>query len=65
MILRKITVDNTFLFVPKNEQTKEKIIKPKTRKAVSLPRRQNKNPSQNNKKFLKNISASGFKYITK
>ena len=48
----------------KNEQTKEKNNKPKTTKAGSLPRKQNKNISQNSKKFLKNISASGFKYIT-
>ena len=34
-------------------------------KAGLLSRKQNKSPSQNNKKFLKNISASGFKYITK
>ena len=43
---------------------KKKNNKPKTTKAGSLPRKQNKNISQNSKKFLKNISASGFKYIT-
>ena len=32
-------------------------------KAGSLHRKQKK-PSQNNKKFLRNISASGFRYIT-
>ena len=65
MTLRKITIDNSVRYVPKNEQTKEKNSKPKTKKAGSLPKKQNKKPSQNNKKFLKNISASGFKYITK
>ena len=65
MTLRKITIDNSVRYVPKNEQTKEKDIKPKKIKAGSLPRKQNKNVSQNNKKFLKNISASGFKYVTK
>ena len=64
MVLRKITVDNSVRYIPKNEQTKEKNNKPKTTKAGSLPRKQNKKTSQNNKKFLKNISASGFKYIT-
>ena len=65
MTLRKITIDNSVRYIPKSEQTKEKQIKPKTIKAGSLPRRQNKNISQNNKKFLKNVVASGFGYITK
>ena len=65
MTLRKITIDNSVRYIPKSEQTKEKEIKPKTIKAGSLPRKQNKNCSKNNKKFLKNVSASGFKYITK
>ena len=64
MTLRKITVDNSVRYIPVTEKTKEKEIKPKRVKAGSLPRKQNKKPSQNNKKFLKNISASGFKYIT-
>ena len=61
MTLRKITVDNSVRYIPKSEQTKEKIIKPKPIKAGSLSRKQ---PSQNNRKFLKNISASGFTTIT-
>ena len=65
MTLRKITVDNSVRYIPKSEQTKEKDIKPKTIKAGSLPRKQSKNISQNNKKFLKNNSASGFSFITK
>ena len=65
MTLRKITVDNSVRYIPKSEQTKEKDIKPKTIKAGSLPRKENKNVSQNKRKFLKNISASGFGYITK
>ena len=60
MTLRKITIDNSVRYIPKSEQTKEKEIKPKTTKTGSLP---HKKPSQNNKKFLKNISASGFKYL--
>ena len=65
MTLRKITIDNSVGFVPKIEKPKEKENKPKTIKAGSLSRKQNKQPSQNNKKFLKNISASGFATITK
>ena len=50
-------------FIPKSEQIKEKFIKPKTTKADSLPRKQNINNSQNNKKFLKNVTASGFRIL--
>ena len=63
MTLRKITIDNSVRYVPKSEQRKEKNYKPKTTKAGSLPRKQNKNISQNSKQFLKNNSASGFKYL--
>ena len=60
MILRKITIDYSVRYVPKGKQTKEKDRKPKTTKAGSLPRKQNKNISQNNKNFLKKVTASGF-----
>ena len=59
MTLRKITIDNSVRYIPKSEQTREN--KTKTIKAGSLPRKQNKKISQNNKKFLNNVSASGFK----
>ena len=65
MTLRKITIDNSVRYIPITEKTKEKEIKSKTMKAGSLPRKQNKNISQNNKKFIKKVTASGFKYITK
>ena len=65
MTLRKITVDNSVRYIPKSEQTKERDIKPKTTKAGSLPRKQNKNISQKSKKFLKNVAASGFGKLTK
>ena len=65
MVLRKITIDNSVRYIPKTEKTKEKEIKPKTIKAGPLPRKQNKNISQNSKKFLKNIAASGFAVLTK
>ena len=61
MTLRKITIDNSVRYVPKSEQTKERVSKPKTTKAGSIPRKQNQKISQNNKRFLNNVSASGFK----
>ena len=60
MTLRKITIDNSVRYFPKSEQTKERGIEPKKIKAGSVPRKQNKNISQNSKKFLKNVAASGF-----
>ena len=63
MVLRKITIDNSVRYIPITEKTKE--TKPKTTKAGSIPRKQNKNCSKNNKKFLTNVAASGFGYITK
>ena len=51
MTLRKTTVDKSVRSLPKNEQTKERETKPKTIKAGSLPRKQNKKLSQNNKKM--------------
>ena len=66
MVLRKITVDNSVRYIPVFEKIKETGNKPKKIKASgSLPCKQNKNISQNNKKFITNIAASGFKYITK
>ena len=61
MTLRKISIDNSVRCIPKSEQTREN--KTKTIKAGSLPRKQNKKISQNNKKFLNNVSASGFKLL--
>ena len=45
-----------------SEQTKSISggVKPRTIKNNSLPRKQNKNLSQNNEKFMKNIAANGF-----
>ena len=39
--------------------------KSNTRKNNSVPRKQNKNLSQNNKKFMKNIAAKGVGTLTK
>ena len=46
MVLRKITIDNSVRYIPINEKTKEKDIKPKPIKARSLPHKQNKNISR-------------------
>ena len=64
MVLRKITVDNNVRLIPETEQTKEKDFRPKTIKAGSLPRRQNEKISQNIKKLLKNVAASGLASLT-
>ena len=61
MVMRKITVDNSVRYVPKNEQTKEKEIKPRKMKAASFLRKQNKKLSRNIKKWI----ASGFGILTK
>ena len=63
MVLRKITFDNSVRFIPKSEPTRERDIKPNKLKHNSNPRKQNKNLPQNNKMFLKNISAQGFNYL--
>ena len=66
MTLRKITIDNSVRYIPISEKTKDKDIKPKTIKTGSLPRKQNKNISQNSKKFLKGyIAGEGFGKLTK
>ena len=65
MTLRKITFDNSVRYIPESGQTKQREIKPKTIKSGSIPRKQNKNCSKNNKKFLKNVAASGFGVFTK
>ena len=61
MTFRKITNDNSVRYIPKNEKPKGKEIKPKKIKAGSIPHKQNKKLSQNNKKWV----ASGFGILTK
>ena len=72
MVLRKITIDNSVRYIPKSEQTKE--IKQNTTKnkkqseriqPISGRGKPNKNISQNNKKILKKVTASGFGVLTK
>ena len=70
MVLREITIDNSVKYVPitekdikqnttKNKKQSEKI------QSISGEGKQNKNCSKNNKKFLKNVAASGFSILTK
>ena len=52
MILRKIIIDNSVRYVPKSEQTKERVSKPKTTKASSIPLKQNQKIHKTIKTFL-------------
>ena len=77
MVLRKTTIDNSVRYLPKSEQTKEikqnstknktqsEKIKPPSGGGKPNTRKQNKNISQINKKFIKNVVASGFGKPTK
>ena len=69
MVLRKITIDISVKFVPitekdikqnttKNKKQSEKL------QSISGGGEQNRNCSKNNKKFLKNVVASGFRPLT-
>ena len=62
MVLRKITIDNSVKYIPITEKntTKNKKIQP-----ISGGDKQNKNFSKNNKKFVKEFTASGFSILTK
>ena len=69
MVLRKITVDNSVRYIPKNEQTKEikqsEQIQPISGGGKPNTRKQNKKFSKNNKKFVKDFTAGGFGVLTK
>ena len=56
-------IDNSVRYVKKSEQTRE--TQPISGGGKPNTRKQNKNISQNSKKFLKNIAASGFGVLTK
>ena len=61
MVLRKITYDNSVKDVPITEKKQSKKIQ-----SISRGSKQNKIYSKNNnKKFLKNLAASGFGKLTK
>ena len=66
MVLRKITIDNSVKYVPITEKDiKQNTTKNKKIQPISGGGKQNKKFSKNNKKFLQNVAASGFGYITK
>ena len=66
MVLRKIPIDNSVRYVPITEKDiKQNTTKNKKIQPISGGGKQNKKFSKINKKFLKNVGASGFGYITK
>ena len=71
MVLRKITIDNSVKYVPitekkfKQNTIKNKKIQPVSGGGKSNMRKQDKNFSKNNKKFVKDFTASGFGVLTK
>ena len=64
--MRKITIDNSVIYIPKNEQTKEIKQNPTKNKIQPVSggklntRNTNKNFSKNNKKFVEDFTAGGF-----
>ena len=60
MALRKITIDNSVRYIPTSEKKTETDIKPEKIKTGSLPRKQDKKFSKNNKKIVKDFTAGGF-----
>ena len=64
MTLRKITIDKSVRYIPKNEQTKSKKKSDKIQ-PISGGGKQNKKFSKNNKKFVKDFTASGFGILRK
>ena len=71
MTLRKIAVDNSFRYIPitekeiKQNTIKTKKIQPVSGGGKSNMRKQDKKFSKNNKKFVKDFTASGFGVLTK
>ena len=65
MELRKITFDDTVKYVPITEKDiKQNTTKNKEIQPISGGGKQNKRFSKNNKKFVKNFTASGFRVLT-
>ena len=66
MVLRKITIDNSVKYVPITEKDiKQNTTKNKKIQPISGGGKQNKKFSENNKKFVKDFTASGFGVLTK
>ena len=64
MVLRKITNDNSVKYVPITEKDIKQITTKKNQ-PISGGGKQNKKFSKNNKKFVKDFTASGFRVLTK
>ena len=66
MVLRKITIDNSVKYVPITEKgIKQNTTKNKKNQPISTGDKQNKKFSKNNKKIVKDFTASGFGVLTK
>ena len=66
MVFRKITIDNSVKYVPITEkETKQNKTKNKKIQPISGGGKQNKKFSKNNKKFVKDFTASGIGVLTK
>ena len=64
--MRKITIDNSVKYVPITEKDKKQnMAKNKKIQPISGGGKQNKKFSKNNKKFVKDFTASGFATLTK
>ena len=63
MVLRKITIDNSVIYVPISEKTKEKEIKPKTIKAGSLSLNKTKILHKAVKNLLKITQQEDLEYL--
>ena len=66
MALRKISIDNSVKYIPITEKDiKQNTTKNKKIQPISGGGKQNKKVSKNNKKFVKDFTASGFGVLTK
>ena len=66
MVLRKITIDNSVKYIPITERDiKQNTTKIKKIQPISEGGKQNKKFPKNNKKFVKDFTASGFGVLTK
>ena len=66
MVLRKISIDNSVKYVPTTEKDiKQNTTKNKKIQPISGGGKQNKKFSKNNKKYVKDFTASGFGVLTK
>ena len=65
MVLRKITIDNSVKYIPTTEKDiKQNTTKNKKIQPSSGEGKQNRKFSKNNKKVVKDFTASGFSILT-